>query len=140
MARKHPLAEGTYALTHDIENPKPGRRSRLDWRTEPEFKKGRLFIVDHKNYGRDADDTVLAIRAQSGSDEVTAHSRTDLFGLLIAHLEPAIETPSDLLARERLDNRAGALLDRLCKEGVITMDQVQKALAAELAEDEADAS
>ena len=140
MPRIHPLAEGTYALTRDIENPKPGRHSNHDWRTMKLYRKGFKVVVEHERFDKFSalgDETFMSIGAPGGFQGVCAHTRPDLFGLLVAHLEPVTEAPSDYLARVRWSHLQDVILDRLHAAGLFTMADVEKALQGVLAESDA---
>lgn len=121
------LKPGTYSLVQNVENPKPDRRMRHDWRAEPLFKAGRTFIVSLEPEG-------LAVRAADGWAHQWLYIEHHSIGraLVNAGLRPVAEAPSDYLRREAWEHLAPSVLDRLHAMGAITMDQVVAALRAEL--------
>lgn len=63
--------EETFVLTKDVENPRPDRRYKSDWRMEPVWKKGTKFVVTTDYYERTHDIQRLAA-AQSIADKLIA--------------------------------------------------------------------
>lgn len=117
------LEYGTYMLVETVSNPAPDRRVKADWRACPTWEAGRIFIM-----------TPWGIRSQNSYAHQMIESYEDRFELLASKLKPVIETPSMLLRRLDWSNLAESILDKLAADGRITIDQVQAALDAVLAE------
>lgn len=116
------LLPGTYRLTSDVTNPKPLRR-RYGWTSNEIIKAGAVFAVQPKPVDRDQIE--LAMRMDRETDEVFASH--PLFAALAPFLEAVVEEPSDLLARLGWSLMAPQILNQLCRDGLLTIAQVETA-------------
>jgi len=121
---------GTYRLMYDVINPNPDLRFKRDWRAQPVFKCGWLFILDHNPYTPNE----LQLRAQSSFSTILERDERFLRIYNALSQEPIQEKPTDLLVRQGYKNIAPYVLDRLFLMDAITLEQVEKALELELAD------
>lgn len=127
------LLPGTYRLACDIVNPKPDRRSKHDWRDLQTIKSGTVFCVSPSNT---TEGSYMTIWAQSESSHQDVYPHSELYKLLVPCLVRIDEEPSDMLMRKGWRHQGHNVLDRLYRDGVITMAQVESALQAWLDEAE----
>lgn len=120
------LQPGTYQLTRDVENPKPDRRSRSDWRLQAVLEKGTRFVATREVYGSVE---VTALRRFGSYRDATPHFCEEVFNAIVPYLERVADKPTDLLARRGyVDGMRGLVLDRLFATGKITLADVESAL------------
>lgn len=120
------LVPGTYRLTQDVKNPKPDRCTRNEWCGDELVKAGSVFAVHPQPVG--PDEYELSIRMHRNNGQVMAHH--PLFAALVPFLEAVPEQPSDTLNRLGLSLIAPQILDQLCRDGVLTVAQIEAAMAA----------
>lgn len=120
------LKVGTYRLTQDVKTLSPDRRYKHLWTAQPVVPAGTLFSVTDY-YDKSVAD--LEMGPKSARRYRAIPSCHPLFQLIAPFLEPIEEQPSDLLARRGWDNMGTEVLDQLAKDGLITVAQVESALA-----------
>lgn len=121
------IGAGTYRLRRDVNNPSPDRRYRNDWRSQPVWRAGTLFVVVELQ----GDVRELRCREARYSHQSLVDVIDDLgrFARIALALEPVEERPSDYLARQGYESWAAEVLDRLVKDGALTMARVELALS-----------
>lgn len=125
------LEPGTYRLRIDVENPKPDRRQRHDWRALVKWEKGMVFRVRFDPYLKSPDaNDVDALELWHGRYPHMSFSswREGFWELLAPYLDRIDETPSQWMRREH-GHDAGApwgILDMLVAEGRLTLDDVKE--------------
>lgn len=132
------IKRGTFALSCDVENPKPRKRSR-DWRHQAVWKAGTKFIIDdwHGGGRRGVEEPLACLRPQSDRfGGITSFD--DAFWPIMRYLVPVEETPSDMLARIDLTNWMPELLDALCARGCFTLADAEATVKALVAADVAE--
>ncbi len=115
------IKPGTYRLNETVKNPKGKERNGSpNWRRHISWPKGTLFIV--------YDDGEQLCLYRVGNPERTLPIDVPAALLLIAHLEPKVDKPSDWLC-SHVKTNAGLLalevLDRLVAQGKITVDEIK---------------
>lgn len=131
------LEPGLYRLTRDIANAHPDRRCKGDWRALPVIPAGKLFIVrPDAHLFVPALEQRFYIDCRNGHGCVASYIREDLFEALTTSgtLERLPEEPTDWLTRMHYETLAGEVLDRLARDGHLSLAQVQLALESILDE------
>jgi hypothetical protein len=133
------LTPGLYTLSRDVANPSPDRRQKYDWRVRPTWTAGTEFYVETERFAERAGMLVMTLSHARFSHRLYEHEAK--FMLLAAALVPVAMTPVQRLHVTFLADgspRAYPVLERLVRDGVVTIEQVQATLAAMNAEYDAE--
>jgi hypothetical protein len=120
------MKPGTYILTRNVENPKPDRRQRHDWRAKVTWEAGVKFAVAEYQPPVGKTSALLMRPARGGGSAVYAHENS--FKVLAEALSPVEETVVDWLRRESVNPPLEALsiLGKLAERGKISLVDVQE--------------
>jgi hypothetical protein len=111
-----------YKLTKTIDNPKPDRRRKFDWRADAQVPKGMKFFT----VKRTGEPLMLApVTAVGAKVEVNSALAQDM----IDYMEEYAPKTDELLACSEVS--AGVLLRKLVKDGTVDLDTLHEAIKAE---------
>lgn len=123
------LEPGTYRLTKTIQNPRPDRRARHDWRLLQTWHEGMIFRVQSWGAFKPSE------RFELWHGPWCATPGGTIWEHIAPHLQRIDEKPSDFLKREHPGmSLAAAALDLMVANGVVTLDQVKEYLQRALDE------
>jgi hypothetical protein len=125
--------KAVYVLTRDVENPKPDRRVRDDWRVRPRWLVGTRFTVREEHIN---DKLKVAAIVESGRWTHHTMLLRSAPAALLAALEEITPTVDEALRFADLLPFKSEAVDLLIANGTLTLDQFLK--AAEAAADEWD--
>lgn len=104
------LLPGKYRLTKDIVNPKPDRRTRIDWRKFDKFRAGAIFYA--REIEMDIERRTIKILQLESGPYPAAHSvseKNPIFALLAQHLERVGDQDHVMSDDEKLEILTSAL-------------------------------
>lgn len=146
MADRIGLAPGKYELIDTVQNPKPDRRQRHDWRYEVEWKKGtQFYVVEHTSEpdGLQVKWSTVFKRGEYEHNAIGLRGPTDLDDYdgfkalkLVEKLAPVTEKrlgdvfhgPCSI--EPHIDEgRASELIAIMLEKGFITFEQVEQVVS-----------
>ena len=128
------MKPGQYILSRDVQNPRPDRRARYDWRLQETWRRGQEFTIDEDRalnrmtrirltWGR-WDSQCLYIEAVETRTQVDAL----LDGLVPAERSGSRDLKALFSSRHEGDGSGFAVLAKLLDTRVIDVTQIEAAL------------
>ena len=120
---KYDLEPGSYILESPIPNPDGDKRVSRDWTRCPYIPKGVYWVELDRSGVQNGYTVMKSIRMADGYRQAYQHVPHSTWHVIVPHLKPYQETPSEYL--ERIGVSLPQLIDDLVSSGRVTREELE---------------